>query len=1180
MEEKATRLELAALRQAIQQEENTELDRTITYFLSLKNNKNDIKQRLDADADRKHQDHHNTALFSLFCLKAVAAFQLVSRGDFSCREELRSDMEKLFSLAQRIAYEWDLTDEIVSDVLDFLTALYPSCEDLLPDFTGHYLSLARRNARPTTSSMRRLFRDSIQYYLQTGRNLPAYQLLEALCRCSKIRDTEAQYQQLVLNVLSFLTDSAPEVECRICHLAEPLFAQEQTERAGSFYWLYGCCLEKEGQWSDAQICFEKCCAIRQHLYGETNWFTAVARRESAMIAYSYTDPGSTEPYHLLLEFVHGLQAQNYTDLPRDQDLVHQIEGKTLYLLLSGPQFAYIADLQRYAALLRRYTQICQQYHACGIPLLNLRLTWNLWGNYYVQTGDLIQAEACFQRALTFHVRSGASEILTDAQVKSNLLMTYYIQNDIQHALPLLNELLEQEDLLSNKDSLRVFLIYIGLHLQTYSEMTSDQVADLKDNLQTICHDLASHDTPPDSTAELVTLLVVSIIYFIQTDLISQDELDSYWSVLQTLEPSLPHLGLTSYQCIYFYYCETLMASLLFPQQAEAPLQKTLYYLQRCNATASTTGAVYQLAASLHAAQPSLCLHDADIVLHTITEEWRASVRYANDSRLSQSLALAQLLFNGCYSALRCCLPDHALYEKVLSFKSLASLAGRERNKVIRAGTVDTHLVSRIGDLQNQIAALHAQALFRDTEQESAALDAELRRLEADFALQFPYKPPFVSITLPHVIDTIPNHSLVLEYFATARHPSQGDASNPLEIDLFVLSKENGQTSLERLVLSEGSSILQMADSFTRILQAMAAGTSTIAQEAERECLRLALYRALLQPVVPKIAPRQTLYIAPDNTLTNLPFELLYADAPPLADQHHMVKLECARDFLFHTRASCGHGGLVIGCPAYTVDPGGDFNESADSEVRRSLLTDLAALPPLPFADLEAQEVAASLHTLPKTGIFASKQLVLDAAGYSVIHIATHGFFDLKEESNALYSSCLFFAGTADWARTGQSSARFGNGILTADEISRLDLRSVELVVLSSCLNGMNDLYTGREFEGMVGAFAAAGVGYIVASLWNVAESAGIVLLMELFYNFYLQEHLPPPVALNKAKHTLRQMTVGQLRQQGWFHAIRRRELSGPVQQRIDQLERCPDRQRPFKNELFWGGFICYQCNHF
>lgn len=1177
MEAETVHLELAALRQAIQQEENTELDHTITRFLSLKNN---VQQQLDVDADRKQQKHHNTALFSLFCLKVTLEFQLISRRDFSCQEDLRSDIDRLFSLAQRIEYKSDLTDAIISDVLDLLTALYPLCEDFLPDFTEHYLPSVWRNARPTTSAMHRLFNGSVKYYLQTSRNLPAYQLLESLCRCSKIRDTEKQYQQLVINVLSFLNDSAPEVECRICHSAEPLFAQEQTERAGSFYWLYGCCLEKESQWSDAQTCFDQCYAIRQRLYGENNWFTAVARRESAMIAYSYTDPGSTEPYNLLLDFVHGLQAQNYTDLPQNQDLVHQIEGKTLYILLSGPQFAYIADLQRYAALLRRYTQICQQYHTSGIPLLNLRLTWNLWGNYYVQTGDLIQAEACFQRALAFHARSGAPEILTDAQVKSNLLMTYYIQNDIQHALPLLDELLEEESF-STKDSLRVFLFYIGIHLQTYSEMNPDEVAELKDYLQAICQTFSSHDTPLDSTAELVTLLVVSIIYFIQTDLISQDELDSYWFVLQTLEPSLPHLGLTSYQCIYFYYCETLMASLLFPQRTEALLQKALYYLQRCNATASTTGAVYQLAASLHVAQPSLCLHDADVVLRTITEEWHSSVRYSNDSRLSQSLALAQILFNGCYASLRCCLPDHTLYEKVLSFKSLASLAGRERNKVIHAGTVDTLLVSRIGELQNQIAALHAQALFRDTEQESAALDAELRRLEADFALKFLYKLPFVSITLPHVLDAIPNHSLVLEYFATTRHPSLDDTCDPLEIDLFVLSKENSQTSLERLVLSEGSSILQMADTFTQILQDMATGKSTIAQEAERERLRLALYRALLKPVVPKIAPGQTIYIAPDNTLTNLPFELLYEDVSPLADQHHMVKLECARDFLFHTRVSRGHGSLIIGCPAYTVQhSSSDFTVSADSEVRRSLLTDLTLLPPLPFAELEAQQVAASLHTLPKTGIFASKQLVLDATGYSVIHIATHGFFDLREESNALYSSCLFFAGVADWARTGQNSACFGNGILTADEISRLDLRSVELVVLSSCLNGMNNLYTGKEFEGMVGAFAAAGAGYVVASLWNVAESAGIVLLMELFYNYYIQEHLSPPAALNKAKHTLRHITVGQLRQQGWFHSIRRRQISGPVQQRIDQLERCPDRQRPFKNELFWGGFICYQCNNF
>lgn len=1162
--------EIASLRQAIHQEESAELDRIAIHLLALKNAS---RTTSDTNVDCRW---HNVTFFSLLGLIISAECQLLLQRGPVRQEDFRQDLDQLFFLAQIIRCECNLTDEIISDVIDFLTALCPFCEEILPMFINRYIPPAFRNVRVTTSAMHQLFIDSVKYYLQNGKSCPAYRLLELLCAYSGKRDSQEQYLQLVMNVLSFLNDCVPEVECRICQEAEPLFKREQTERAGNFYWLYGCCLEKESQWLDAQSCFEKSFSIRQHLYGENDWFTAVAKRESAIIAYSHTDPGDAESYNILLDFMQKMKTHCYNNMPQGQDFVEQLEGRTLYILLQGPQFSVISNPQTYEQLLRRYEEICKQYHASSMPPFDLRSVWNLWGNYYLKTGDFVQAEVSFQKALTSR---SPSETLTDFQIKSNLLMVYYVQNDIQRVLPLLNDLLENGHLLSSKDALRIYGLYVGIHLQTHLQMDPEEISDLKDYLQTIVYTLCTQKFSSDSPAEMLTLLVVAVIYFLQNGLSSKKELLAYWNVLQHLDPSILRLGLTAYQCVYFYYCKALLAALLFPEQADVALQKALDSLQRCNAIASTKGAVYEFAASLHISQSSLCLHDASIVLSIIIEEWHSSVRYANNNRLSQFLTLAQILFNGCYSSLRCFLSDQALYEKLLLFKSLASLAGRERNRIIRNGNVDADLVSRISKLQDQMAVLSAQALFHDTEQECTVLATELRQLETSFALRFPQQLSFSSITLSRVLDAIPDNSLVLEYFVTARHSSQDRLQDFIEIDLFILSKKSNLPNLERIVLSEGSSVLQAADTFTQTLQAMAAGTSTIEQETELERLRSTLYTALLKPVIPQLAEGQIIYIAPDHTLTNLPFELLYDDTNILFN-HHMVKLECARNFLFYTEVSRGDRSLVIGSPAYMVQGQLSSFSASETVFSRGLLTGLSTLAPLPFAELETQQVAAYLHIIPLNGVSASKQALLDATECSVIHIATHGFFDLDAQTNALYSSCLFFAGAADWTLSGQSSKFFGNGILTADEISRLDLQTVELVVLSSCLNGMNDTNFPEGFRGMVDAFAAAGVQYVIASLWNVADSIGIVLLMEAFYHYYIQEHNSPPIALNKAKHTLMHLTIGQLRQQGWFDSICLNQLSSSVQQSIHQLERGPDQQRPFKNKLFWGGFICYQCNNF
>lgn len=87
-----------------------------------------------------------------------------------------------------------------------------------------------------------------------------------------------------------------------------------------------------------------------------------------------------------------------------------------------------------------------------------------------------------------------------------------------------------------------------------------------------------------------------------------------------------------------------------------------------------------------------------------------------------------------------------------------------------------------------------------------------------------------------------------------------------------------------------------------------------------------------------------------------------------------------------------------------------------------------------------------------------------------IHIATHGYYDLSEESDSIYSSCLLLAGVVDWLRTDQQSDTYGNGIITADEISRMNYHNFELVVLSSCLSAMNDATHPKGFQGIVSCF--------------------------------------------------------------------------------------------------------------
>ena len=136
---------------------------------------------------------------------------------------------------------------------------------------------------------------------------------------------------------------------------------------------------------------------------------------------------------------------------------------------------------------------------------------------------------------------------------------------------------------------------------------------------------------------------------------------------------------------------------------------------------------------------------------------------------------------------------------------------------------------------------------------------------------------------------------------------------------------------------------------------------------------------------------------------------------------------------------------------------------------------------------------------------------------SLVHIATHGF-SIKEGSknrkklsyllgrnnaakdNPMLYSGLFFAGADNmlsnkWKNMPKD---IEDGIVTASEISALDLRGLDLVVLSACQTGLGDVKDDGVF-GLQRGFKKAGAHTILMSLWSVSDKA-TGIMMTNFYN--------------------------------------------------------------------------------
>jgi CHAT domain-containing protein len=154
----------------------------------------------------------------------------------------------------------------------------------------------------------------------------------------------------------------------------------------------------------------------------------------------------------------------------------------------------------------------------------------------------------------------------------------------------------------------------------------------------------------------------------------------------------------------------------------------------------------------------------------------------------------------------------------------------------------------------------------------------------------------------------------------------------------------------------------------------------------------------------------------------------------------------------------------------------------------------------------------------------------------ILHLATHGFVidtPQKAEGNKfvattnIYSqkdSYLMWAGLMLAGGNNIWQGRFNltnveDGILTADEISRLDLSNTKLVVLSACETARGKVDPVDGVYGLQRAFKLAGVQTIVMSLWKVQDDA-TAMLMTQFYT-YLTSGVEKHKALWKAMMDVR-----------------------------------------------------------
>lgn len=179
---------------------------------------------------------------------------------------------------------------------------------------------------------------------------------------------------------------------------------------------------------------------------------------------------------------------------------------------------------------------------------------------------------------------------------------------------------------------------------------------------------------------------------------------------------------------------------------------------------------------------------------------------------------------------------------------------------------------------------------------------------------------------------------------------------------------------------------------------------------------------------------------------------------------------------------------------------------------------------------------AEINVRYLSGNNATESFIKENAGkYNILHLATHGFFfddpnevrfedDKKEveygevafrgvrgaygvnsfvnNENPLMRSGLVLAGANDvWVKTEKNET--DDGVLTAQEVTQIDMRKNDLVVLSACETGLGDIKGSEGVYGLQRSLKMAGVKFIIMSLWEIPDKE-TVEFMGTFYNNLLK----------------------------------------------------------------------------
>ena len=285
-----------------------------------------------------------------------------------------------------------------------------------------------------------------------------------------------------------------------------------------------------------------------------------------------------------------------------------------------------------------------------------------------------------------------------------------------------------------------------------------------------------------------------------------------------------------------------------------------------------------------------------------------------------------------------------------------------------------------------------------------------------------------------------------------------------------------------------------------------------------------------KPLRSELQGVKNIYFSPSGALYNIGIEYL-----PGMEEYNIYRLSSTRELATRKENETGTRAVIYGGLDYYADLDTLSGNKSQAILSATFMehADVRSLKlrggkgRLKHTMDEVKQIGATFSEsnwicLLDTASLGTEESFKSLAGKKVnaVHIATHGFYytpeeadntkydfflldnqDLSAEDKSLTRSGLIMSGANHILEGEKMPDNVEDGILTAKEIADVDLRGLDLVVLSACQTGLGDISQGEGVFGLQRGFKKAGANSILMSLWEVNDKATQILMTQFYKNW-------------------------------------------------------------------------------